>query len=193
MARAERADPDPVERLAWEEFRPRLDAEVARLPEEYRTAFILCHLEGKTNEEAARELGCPVGTVQSRLSRARARLRQRLRRQDLGPESIPFILFILRPQAPADLSPALVYRTVRSALEWFARPPAPVPPVRSASPPRRRWLRWVAVALLAAGSAGALLAYGSHWLPAGSSPWGESAPACTGGCHSTSCNSEPQP
>lgn len=39
---------------------------------------MLCYLEGLTNEEAARRLGCPKGTVQSRLSRGRDRLRERL-------------------------------------------------------------------------------------------------------------------
>ena len=62
----------------WNEIRPLLDDEVHRLPEKCRTAFILCCLQGKTNQEAADELGCPKGTILSRLSRARERLRIRL-------------------------------------------------------------------------------------------------------------------
>src|SRR5207248_1842563 len=75
--------------------------------------------------------------------RARARLRARLRKKDLGPDCIPFIFFIQRPQAPADLARALVHVTVRTAL-----PARPEP----AAPPHRRgvWLRRTAVALLAA-------------------------------------------
>jgi RNA polymerase sigma factor (sigma-70 family) len=72
-----RPDEDP----AWRDLRPVLDEEVSRLPERYRAAFVLCHVEGRTNEEAARELGCPVGTVLSRLARARQRLRDRLTRR----------------------------------------------------------------------------------------------------------------
>src|SRR5262245_26410923 len=60
-----------------------LDEEIARLPAKYRQAFILCHLEDKTNEEAAVLLGCPKGTVCSRLSWARERLRSRLVRRGL--------------------------------------------------------------------------------------------------------------
>jgi RNA polymerase sigma factor (sigma-70 family) len=58
-----------------------LDQEVAQLPERCRAPFILCYLEGKTNEEAARLLGCPKGTVLSRLARARQLLRARLTRR----------------------------------------------------------------------------------------------------------------
>jgi RNA polymerase sigma factor (sigma-70 family) len=57
---------------------PLLHAEIDRLPERLRGPFVLCVLEGKTNEEAARLLGVPHGTVLSRLSRARERLRHRL-------------------------------------------------------------------------------------------------------------------
>ena len=49
-----------------------------RLPERLRRPFILCYLEGKTNEEAARQLGCPAGTIFSRLARGREMLRRRI-------------------------------------------------------------------------------------------------------------------
>jgi RNA polymerase sigma factor (sigma-70 family) len=65
---------DPI----WSDVRAVLDAEIARLPAKYRVAVILCYLEGNTNAETARLLGCPVGTVMSRLAWARERLRSRL-------------------------------------------------------------------------------------------------------------------
>ena len=64
-------------------FVPLLREEVSRLPDGYRLPVVLCYLDGKTNEEAAAKLKCPVGTIKGRLSRARQTLRDRLRRRGL--------------------------------------------------------------------------------------------------------------
>jgi RNA polymerase sigma factor (sigma-70 family) len=66
---------------AWSDVRPILDEELSRLPERLRQPIVLCYLEGKSNAEAARELGCRLGTIYSRLSRGREQLRQRLQRR----------------------------------------------------------------------------------------------------------------
>jgi RNA polymerase sigma factor (sigma-70 family) len=58
-----------------------LHEEINRLPDRYREPVVLCDLEGQTHEQAARHLGCPVGTVKSRLARGRERLRGRLERR----------------------------------------------------------------------------------------------------------------
>jgi RNA polymerase sigma factor (sigma-70 family) len=112
----------PPEDAGWAELRPVLDSEVRRLPEKYRAAFVLCYLEGKTNEEAAEELGCPQGTVFSRLSRAREMLRQRLARRGLAVQPGPLAAVLAR-KAPARevVSPDLANSTVCGAVLFTSK------------------------------------------------------------------------
>jgi RNA polymerase sigma-70 factor (ECF subfamily) len=63
----------------------RLNRAVAALPVEYREAFVLRELEGLSYREIADVAGVPIGTVMSRLARARAELRRSLRAQDGTP------------------------------------------------------------------------------------------------------------
>src|SRR5205823_11101047 len=68
----------------FRELRSVLDRELALLPDRLRTPLVLCYLEGKTYEEAARQLGWSDGTIRARLARGRACLRTRLLRQGFG-------------------------------------------------------------------------------------------------------------
>ncbi|MFL5339000.1 MAG: sigma-70 family RNA polymerase sigma factor, partial [Gemmataceae bacterium] len=77
--------PDPAEQFAERERCGLLLDEIARLPERYRLAVVLCCLQGKSNAQAASELGCPCGTIDSRLAWARRRLRDRLLRRGVAP------------------------------------------------------------------------------------------------------------
>ncbi|MGP0067046.1 MAG: RNA polymerase sigma factor [Isosphaeraceae bacterium] len=74
----ESADPSPID---CDEGEAVVHQEVDRLPEKYRAPIVLCYFEGLTHDEAAERLSWPVGSVRSRLSRARDRLRARLTRR----------------------------------------------------------------------------------------------------------------
>ena len=65
----------------WDDLGTVLHEEIQRLPHRFRTPVVLCWLEGYSTEAAGRRLRCPQGTVLSRLSRARDRLRKRLARR----------------------------------------------------------------------------------------------------------------
>jgi RNA polymerase sigma factor (sigma-70 family) len=85
-AAADRPDPrpDPLGELTARELVAVLEEEVRRLPEAQRLAVVLCCLEGLSQEEAARRLGCTPGSVKGRLERGRARLDARLVRRGLA-------------------------------------------------------------------------------------------------------------
>jgi RNA polymerase sigma factor (sigma-70 family) len=106
---------DPAPDAGWRELRPLLDQEVSRLPEKYRVPVILCYLQSRTYEEAARELGCSRGTVSTRLTRARELLRRRLARRGLT-LSGALLATLLIEQASSAAAPAgLAEAVVRAA------------------------------------------------------------------------------
>jgi RNA polymerase sigma factor (sigma-70 family) len=100
--------------LIWADVRPILDEEVDRLPAKYRAAFVLCYLDGKTNQQAARELGCPHGTVLSRLAWARERLRARLTRRGLALSAGVVISDLANGTATAVVPAVLTETTLKS-------------------------------------------------------------------------------
>jgi RNA polymerase sigma-70 factor (ECF subfamily) len=73
------AEPDMLRNLIADETAAALYGAVRGLPAVYREVVVLCDLEERTYEDAARLMGCPVGTVRSRLHRARALLAAKLR------------------------------------------------------------------------------------------------------------------
>jgi RNA polymerase sigma-70 factor, ECF subfamily len=67
--------------MHWAERQERLEqvrAAVLDLPAEFREAVVLCELEELSYEEASQRIGCPIGTIRSRLHRGRALLLAKL-------------------------------------------------------------------------------------------------------------------
>src|SRR5262249_50917840 len=79
-------DPSAAELLAV------LDAELGKLPDKWRLPLVLCYLESRTREEAAKQLGWSKNTVGRRLDEARAALGRRLRRRGVWPAALSAVL-----------------------------------------------------------------------------------------------------
>ncbi len=95
-------------------------AEIDALPQIYRSAIVLSYLEGLSHEQAALSLRCPLRTFQSRLLRAKERLRQRLARRR---SSLPAVL---PPLANASQPSAAWVKTTAQAARAFATSTAPL-------------------------------------------------------------------
>jgi len=68
------APADPANAPLQKEARAAIDAAIAQLSPEHRAVFVLHAVEGMTYQEVADAVGCPIGTVMSRLHYARKRL-----------------------------------------------------------------------------------------------------------------------
>ncbi len=104
---------DPSAESVWRDLRPVLDAEILRLPDRYRLPLVLCCLQEKTHEQAARELGCPRGSVAGRLARARELLRARLVRRGVTLSAAALSALFIEKAAHAAAPAALIGATVQ--------------------------------------------------------------------------------
>jgi RNA polymerase sigma factor (sigma-70 family) len=87
------------------ELRDLVREELDRLPDNYRLPVTLCYLQGLTHQEAAQQLGWPVGTVKVRLVRARGLLRQRFDRRGVGLSVSLLLLWLPVSEASAAYEP----------------------------------------------------------------------------------------
>ncbi len=87
-------------------------------PSAIRAPLVLCYLEGRSHDQAARILGCPMRTIETRLQRGKAKLRTRLVRRGLAPAAG---LLAIGVEAPAGSIPAaLTESTARASLQFAA-------------------------------------------------------------------------
>ncbi len=81
------AKPSPHEKAESSELMRALMSEIRKLPKEQQQVLILCDLEGLAYHEAASVTGSNLGTVKSRLSRARAKMRDALTKNGIVPQA----------------------------------------------------------------------------------------------------------
>lgn len=119
--RRERSVPKPEvvddgAEVTWREVQAVLDEELEQLPERYRTPLILCYLDGKTRDEAAKQLGLSLGRLHGRLERGRNVLRDRLTRRGLTLSAALFATALSAGVSQAAVSPTVVLSSTKAAL-----------------------------------------------------------------------------
>jgi RNA polymerase sigma factor (sigma-70 family) len=105
---------------AWSELEATLHEVLAQLPEKYRTPLVYCYLEGWTQEEVARDLGVPLGTLRSWVARGRELLRKRLFRRGIAFSAAGASSALLASAcAPAEAVPIALRMTTLQAARLF--------------------------------------------------------------------------
>jgi RNA polymerase sigma factor (sigma-70 family) len=104
----------------WDDVQAVLDEEIQRLAEPYRSAFVLCVLEGKKEAAAAAELGIKEGTLSCRLARARQRLRKQLTARDIQLSAVLAALSVAQDAGRAAVPAGLAQATIRFGLSVAA-------------------------------------------------------------------------
>jgi C-terminal peptidase prc len=95
-----------------------LDEELHRLPAKFRTPLLQCYLQGRTSDQAARELGWSLRTLQRRLTQGRELLRSRLTRRGVTLSSVLLFAILTQSSANAALPAALAGATTQSAVAF---------------------------------------------------------------------------
>jgi RNA polymerase sigma factor (sigma-70 family) len=150
-------EPDEI---SWREVQRLLDEELQALPDRYRAPLVLCYLQGRTRDEAARELGWTLGALHGRLERGREMLRGRLVRRGVIGASAVALAALVPGLSSAALPPALVTSTAQASVALAAgQPLAATVPASVAALTRdvlraALWNRLIVAALVGLGGLG---------------------------------------
>lgn len=109
--------PDPLSALTARELLLALEEELARLPERYRMAIVVCCLEGHSRDEAATRLGCTTGALRGWLERGRARLHARLLKRGLTLSAAFAAAATVHVSPPPVTAAALIYKSAGVPVE----------------------------------------------------------------------------
>src|SRR5262245_61812264 len=114
--------PDPSAEAAARELCGILDEELSRLPERYRVPLELCYLDGRTRDQAARQLGWSLRTLERRLEQGRGVLQARLTRRGVTLSAGLLVAAMYGQAARAALPGSRTAATVLAAAAFVAQP-----------------------------------------------------------------------
>jgi RNA polymerase sigma factor (sigma-70 family) len=107
---------EPLDELTWQELRAVLDEEIGRLPQKFQLPLVLCHLEGRSHADAAKELDCPKRSLTNRLERGRELLRLRLIRRGITLSAGALAVGLSEKVGGTALGAMLAIKTVKAAM-----------------------------------------------------------------------------
>jgi RNA polymerase sigma factor (sigma-70 family) len=113
---ARRDQADPLAEVTGRELLAVLDEELQNLAECERSPLVLCYLEGKTRDEAARLLSCSQSTLNRRIEHAKDRLRGRLAQRGVALSLALLVAGLTQTATSAGVSHTLAFSTVQAVL-----------------------------------------------------------------------------
>lgn len=120
---ADMAHTETIDELTWQELRTILDEEIAFLPAKYQAPVVLCHLEGKSYDQAAQELDCPKSTLARRLTKALSLLRGQLARRGLALSAAALATALTEKATAAPVAALLSINIMKAAASVAAGEP----------------------------------------------------------------------
>jgi RNA polymerase sigma factor (sigma-70 family) len=164
--------PSEPDDLSWREVRRVLHEELNRLSERYRVPLVLCYLEGKTQDQAADELGLAKSTLRERAERGRELLRARLVRRGLAPTALLAAAAWPAANASAGIPMPLMTSTLQAASLFAAGPADTVAISANAAALTQGVLRTMLLSKIKTATALALVLFACvggalAWLPRG--------------------------
>jgi RNA polymerase sigma factor (sigma-70 family) len=111
---------EPIDEVTWQDLRVALDEEIAALPEKFAAPLVLCYLQDKTYDQAARQLGWTKSMLARRIGEARELLRKRLVRRGITLSAGAVATVLTTKANAAPIGALLTIGTVRAAMSFCA-------------------------------------------------------------------------
>jgi RNA polymerase sigma factor (sigma-70 family) len=111
---------ESLDEHSWQELRAVLDEEIAGLPQKYQACVVLCHLQGLSYDQAAKQLGWSKSSLAKRVCKARELLRGRLVKRGVALSAATFATLLTEQAKAVPVAAMLTIHTVKAAMSFAA-------------------------------------------------------------------------